>query len=72
VGQSCGELKAHTASYRHDHVRQTIILYGGVIDDSKVYVLSQLKAPVALFIGRKDIAYKSVCQLPIRDNINLN
>jgi dienelactone hydrolase len=60
-GQSCGGLEAYSASYHDDRVKTTLILNSGVIDAQKVYLLQELKAPVAMFIGGpKDIAYENV------------
>jgi dienelactone hydrolase len=61
-GQSCGGLEAYSASYHDDRVKTTILLNSGVIDEQKTYLLRELKAPVAMFIGGpKDIAYVNVC-----------
>jgi hypothetical protein len=39
----------------------TILFNSGVIDDRKAYLLKELKAPIAYFIGGpKDIAYANV------------
>jgi dienelactone hydrolase len=64
AGQSCGGLEAYSASYREPRIKATILLNSGVIDADKVYMLQELKAPVALFIGGpKDIAYEMVSAL---------
>jgi dienelactone hydrolase len=61
AGQSCGGLEAYSASYHDDRVKATILLNSGVIDEPKVYLLSELKAPVALFNGGPlDVAYANV------------
>lgn len=60
-GQSCGGLQAYSASYHDDRIKQTILFNSGTIDDNKVYLLKELKFPVAYFIGGpKDIAYPNV------------
>jgi hypothetical protein len=60
-GQSCGGLEAYSASYHDDRVKTTLILNSGVVDEKKVYLLKELKAPVGMFIGGpKDIAYENV------------
>jgi dienelactone hydrolase len=60
-GQSCGGLQAYSASYHDDRVKLTILFNSGVIEDSKTYLLSELKAPVVYMIGGpKDIAYNNV------------
>jgi dienelactone hydrolase len=65
-GQSCGGLQAYSASYHDDRIKQTILFNSGVIDDNKVYLLKELKYPVAYFIGGpKDIAYANVSFIPI-------
>jgi hypothetical protein len=39
----------------------TILFNSGVIDEKKVYLLKELKSPIAYFIGGpKDIAYPNV------------
>jgi hypothetical protein len=59
---SCGGLEAYSASYHDSRVKTTLICNSGVIDEEKKYLLAELKAPVAYFIGGpKDIAYKNVC-----------
>jgi dienelactone hydrolase len=61
AGQSCGGLEAYAASYHEDRIKQTILMNSGVIDEANVYLLAELKAPVALFIGGpKDVAYLNV------------
>jgi dienelactone hydrolase len=60
-GQSCGGLQAYSASYHDDRIKLTILFNSGVIEDSKAYLLKELKAPVAYIIGGpKDIAYNNV------------
>ncbi|KAF2663118.1 hypothetical protein BT63DRAFT_419308 [Microthyrium microscopicum] len=62
VGQSCGGLEAYSASYHDDRVKTTVLLNSGIIDEPKVYLLAELKAPVALFNGGPlDVAYPNVC-----------
>ena len=62
AGQSCGGLEAYSASYHDPRVKLTVLFNSGVIDDQKTYLLQELKAPVAFFLGGpKDIAYANVC-----------
>jgi len=61
MGHSCGGLESYAASYHDKRVTQTILLNSAVLDDSQRYLLQELTAPVALFIGGpKDLAYDSV------------
>jgi dipeptidyl aminopeptidase/acylaminoacyl peptidase len=61
AGQSCGGLEAYSATYHDDRVKTAMIMNSGVIDEEKVYLLGELKVPIAYFIGGpKDIAYNMV------------
>jgi len=58
AGQSCGGLEAYATSYHDDRVKRTVLFNSGVIDAEKRYLLKELKAPVAYFLGGpKDVAY---------------
>jgi len=58
AGQSCGGLEAYSTSYHDDRVKRTVLFNSGVIDAEKRYLLKELKAPVAYFLGGpKDVAY---------------
>jgi hypothetical protein len=58
-------MQAYSASYHDDRIKLTILFNSGVVDEAKVYLLQELKAPIAYFIGGPlDIAYKNV-SLPI-------
>jgi hypothetical protein len=53
-----------STSYHDDRVKLTLVLHSGVVDDSLVYLLKELKAPIAYIIGGpKDIAYDNVSSL---------
>jgi dienelactone hydrolase len=61
AGQSCGGLEAYSASYHETRVKLTVLFNSGLLDDQKTYLLKELKAPVAYFLGGpKDIAYANV------------
>jgi dienelactone hydrolase len=61
AGQSCGGLEAYSVSYHEPRVKLTVLFNSGVIDNQKTYLLKELKAPVAYFLGGpKDIAYANV------------
>jgi dienelactone hydrolase len=61
AGQSCGGLEAYSVSYHEPRVKLTVLFNSGVLDDQKAYLLKELKAPVAYFLGGpKDIAYANV------------
>jgi hypothetical protein len=61
VGQSCGGLEAYSASYHDDRVKLTILFNKGVLEDKRMYLLQELHAPVAYFLGGPtDIAYQNV------------
>jgi dienelactone hydrolase len=63
AGQSCGGLEAYSASYHDDRIKLTVLFNSGVIDPNKKYLLKELKAPIAFFLGGPtDIAYENVCQ----------
>ncbi|KAE9994573.1 hypothetical protein EG327_008086 [Venturia inaequalis] len=64
AGQSCGGLEgksilsSYATSYHDDRVKLTVLFNSGVIDPAKKYLLKELKAPVAYFLGGPlDIAY---------------
>jgi dienelactone hydrolase len=50
-GQSCGGLEAYSTSYHDDRVKLTMIFNVGVFDESRRYLISELKAPVGWFMG---------------------
>jgi acetyl esterase/lipase len=61
MGHSCGGLESYAASYHDNRIKNTILINSAVLDDSQRYLLAELKAPVALFIGGpNDVAYDSV------------
>ena len=61
-GQSCGGLEALAAIYHEPRIKTALIFNSGVLDDSKEYLLQEMKAPMAYFIGGpKDLAYENVC-----------
>jgi dienelactone hydrolase len=61
AGQSCGGLEAYSASYHEPRIKLTVLFNSGVLDQDKAYLLQELKAPVAYFLGGpKDIAYANV------------
>jgi hypothetical protein len=51
AGQSCGGLESLSASYHDDRVKTTMVMNSGVIEEEKKYLLQELKAPIAYFIG---------------------
>jgi hypothetical protein len=54
-------LEAYSASYHEPRVKWTTIFDSGLLDTNKLYLLKELKAPVAYFLGGKlDIAYENV------------
>jgi hypothetical protein len=54
-------IKAMSTSYHDDRVKLTLVLHSGLIDETKLYLLKELKAPIAYIIGGpKDIAYNNV------------
>jgi hypothetical protein len=61
AGQSCGGIEAYSAAYKDERIKQIGIFNSGVIDAEKRPLLTQIKQPVAFFIGGpSDIAYKNV------------
>lgn len=51
-------LSAYSTTYHDDRVKLTVLFNSGVIDSAKKYLLKELKAPVAYFLGGPlDIAY---------------
>jgi hypothetical protein len=58
-------LQAYSASYHDDRIKLTMLFNSGVVNEEKVYLLKELKAPVGYFIGGPlDIAYNNV-SLPL-------
>lgn len=58
AGQSCGGLEAYSSSYKEDRVKLTVLFDSGILSESKLPLLKDLKAPVSYFLGGpKDIAY---------------
>jgi hypothetical protein len=56
-----GGLEAYSASYHEPRVKWTVLFDSGILDEKKLYLLKELKAPVAYFLGGKlDIAYANV------------
>lgn len=51
AGQSCGGLEAYSTSYHDDRVKLTMIFNVGVFDESRRYLMSELKAPIGWFMG---------------------
>jgi dienelactone hydrolase len=51
AGQSCGGLEAYSTSYHEPRVKLTMIFNVGVFDESRRYLMSELKAPIAWFMG---------------------
>lgn len=51
AGQSCGGLEAYSTSYHDPRVKLTMIFNVGVFDESRRYLMSELKAPVGWFMG---------------------
>jgi dienelactone hydrolase len=67
AGQSCGGLEAYSASYHDDRIKLTVLFNSGVLDNAKTHLLSELKVPVAYFLGGpKDIAYANVSSIFFR------
>jgi hypothetical protein len=53
--------QAYSASYHDNRIKLTLLFNSGVTDEAKVYLLQELKYPVAYFIGGPlDVAYKNV------------
>jgi hypothetical protein len=72
-GQSCGGLEAYSASYHDDRIKMTILFNSGVLDDSKKYLLKELKAPVAYFLGGPtDMAYVNVSSETLPSFVQFN
>lgn len=68
AGQSCGGLESYSASYKEDRVKLTVLFDSGILSESKLPLLKELKAPVSYFLGGpKDIAYSQ----GERDYVNL-
>jgi dienelactone hydrolase len=60
-GQSCGGLEAYSTSYHDPRVKLTMIFNVGVFDESRRYLISELKAPIGWFVGGpKDGGYDFV------------
>jgi dienelactone hydrolase len=61
AGQSCGGLEAYSVSYHDPRVKLTMLFNMGIYQDNKRYLLKELKAPVAYFLGGlKDTGYPNV------------
>jgi dienelactone hydrolase len=61
AGQSCGGLESYSTSYHDPRVKLTMLFNMGIYQDSKRYLLKELKVPVAYFLGgQKDTGYPNV------------
>jgi dienelactone hydrolase len=61
AGQSCGGLESYSTSYHDPRVKLTMLFNMGIYQDSKRYLLQELKVPVAYFLGGpKDTGYPNV------------
>jgi hypothetical protein len=61
AGQSCGGLEAYSTSYHDPRVKLTMLFNMGIYQDAKRYLLKELKAPVAYFLGGpKDTGFANV------------
>jgi len=74
AGQSCGGLEAYSASWKDERVKLTMIFNSGITNTSRTPLLSDLKVPIAYFLGGPgDVAYKNVsfifpsCICPLRE-----
>jgi hypothetical protein len=64
--ENTNELGSYSTSYHDDRVKRTVLFNSGVIDAEKRYMLKELKAPVAYFLGGpKDVAYANVRTITI-------
>ncbi|KAK8122220.1 hypothetical protein PG984_010890 [Apiospora sp. TS-2023a] len=58
AGHSCGGLEAMSVSYHDERVRRIILLDISIFQDNRRYLLSEIKVPVAWFVGGpKDMGY---------------
>lgn len=61
AGQSCGGLESYSTSYHDPRVKLTMLFNMGIYQDSKRYLLKELKVPVAYFLGGpKDTGFPNV------------
>jgi dienelactone hydrolase len=61
AGQSCGGLESYSTSYHDPRVKLTMLFNMGIYQDNKRYLLKELKAPVAYFLGGvKDTGFANV------------
>ena len=61
AGHSCGGLEAMSVAYHDARVKLMMLFNIAVFMDEKRYLLQELKAPVAWFVGGpKDMGYKNV------------
>jgi dienelactone hydrolase len=64
MGHSCGGLEAMSVAYHNPKIKFTVMLNIGIFQDSKRYLLKELRAPVAWFIGGvKDMGYSNVSSI---------
>ncbi|KAK8008776.1 hypothetical protein PG991_011327 [Apiospora marii] len=58
AGHSCGGLEAMSVSYHDERVKRIILLDISIFQDDRRYLLSEIKVPVAWFVGGpKDMGY---------------
>jgi hypothetical protein len=61
MGHSCGGLEAMSVAYHNPKVKFMVLLNIAIFQDNKRYLLKELKAPVAWFIGGpKDMGFSNV------------
>lgn len=61
AGHSCGGLEAMSTAYHDERVKRIMMFNIAIFQDDRRYLLSQIKVPVAYFIGGgKDMGYNTV------------
>jgi hypothetical protein len=64
AGHSCGGLEAMSISYKNPNIKLTMMFNIAIFQDDRRYLLSQLKSPVAYFMGGpKDMGFLNVSPL---------
>lgn len=61
MGHSCGGLEGMSVSYHNPDISLTIMFHIATFHDDKRFLLKELKAPVAWFVGNPtDMGYENV------------